>query len=206
MNEVLPRAETSQGQSAQRWELRHSRRRTTFMNSSARDNPVSGTISTNRLYLVSGSLVLSICITSLAATTEQDAGPGRLHRIDIKATHPKAYHPEIGDIVQCYMDFPIVPEQIVVDLRIVIEGKSVSLVAVASTSRPKIIGSGQISVFLLPRQPGFSEITILPVIPGQTPSPAKIQFPRRGKLQLTAIRRLTHGCTGAVGGSRPRFA
>ena len=128
-----------------------------------------------QLHLVSVSLLLSIYVTSLA-TAEEDDGPGRIHRIDIRATHPKAYHPAIGDIVQCYLDFPIVPEQIVGDLRITIEGKSLSLVAVASTSRPRIVGSGQISTFLMPRQPGRSAITIQPVIPGQKPKPIKINF------------------------------
>jgi len=129
-----------------------------------------------KLLLVAVLLALAMCVTNLA-TAQTDDGPGRIHRIDIKATHPKAYHPVIGDIVKCYLDFPIVPEQIVDDLKISIDGKSLSLGAVASTSMPKIVGSGQISVFLMPRQPGLSEITIQPVIPGQNPpKPIKINF------------------------------
>jgi hypothetical protein len=111
-----------------------------------------------------------------AATAADDDGVGRLHRIDIKAQHPRAYHPVIGDLVQCYIDFPIVPEQIVDDLRPTIEGKSVSLVAVVNTSKPKIVGSGQASVFLAPRQAGLSKVTIEVIIPGQKPKTYEINF------------------------------
>ena len=129
-----------------------------------------------RLNLALAALVLSISINVLTAADAQDDGPGRIHRIDVRAQHPRAYHPRIGDLVQCYLDFPIVPEQIVVDLRATIDGNSVSLVGVVSTSRPKIVGSGQISVFIVPRQPGQTTITILPVIPGQSPKPITINF------------------------------
>jgi len=112
----------------------------------------------------------------LVTAVEQGDQPGRIHRIDINATHPKTYHPRIGDTVQCYMDFPIVPEQIVEDLRITIEGISVSFVSVVSTSQPKIIGTGQISTFLIPRRIGLSEITIRPVIPGQETRAVRIKF------------------------------
>ena len=101
---------------------------------------------------------------------------GRLHRIDIKSAHPKAYHPAIGDLIQCYLDFPIVPEQIVEDLEVSIDGRPVSMLAVVSTSRPKIVGSGQISVYLVPRQAGLSTVTIQPVIPGQKPKLIEIVF------------------------------
>ena len=78
-----------------------------------------------------------------------------------------SYHPIIGDLLKCYLDFPIVPEQIVDDLEVSVEGKSVSLVAVVSTSSPKIVGSGQISVFFTPRQVGMARVLVTPLIPGQ---------------------------------------
>lgn len=115
-------------------------------------------------------------VTSGVTIAAADDGPGRLHRIDIKAQHPKAYHPNTGDLVQCYIDFPIVPEQIISDLRPTIEGKSVNLVAVVGTSRPKIVGSGQVSVFLAPRQLGLSHVKIEVIIPGQKSKTYEITF------------------------------
>jgi hypothetical protein len=52
----------------------------------------------------------------------------------------------------------------------------VSLVAVVSTSKPKIIGSGQASVFLAPRQLGLSTVTIEVIIPGQKPKTYEMRF------------------------------
>jgi hypothetical protein len=94
--------------------------------------------------------VIGFVTVASGVATADDDGVGRIHRIDIKAQHPNAYHPAVGDLVQCYIDFPIVPEQIISDLRPAIDGKSMSLVAVVSTSSPKIVGSGQVSVFLNP--------------------------------------------------------
>ena len=101
---------------------------------------------------------------------------GRLYRIDIKARHPKAYHPRIGDLVQCYFDFPIVPEQIADGIETQVDGQSVTLVGVVSTSRRKIVGSGQVSAYLVPRISGLTKVTLTPVIPGQTPGPIEINF------------------------------
>ena len=126
------------------------------------------------------SLTVAVVIVFLACASgvavADDDGVGRLHRIDIKATHPKAYHPYVGDLVQCYIDFPIVPEQIISDLRPTIDGKSVSLVAVVNTSKPRIVGSGQVSVFLAPRQLGLSHVKIEVIIPGQKPKQYDITF------------------------------
>lgn len=123
--------------------------------------------------LVIGCLLLTFGFASAQA---EDRPVGQLHRIDVKAEHPRAYHPRIGDLVQCYLDFPIVPEQIVDELKVTIDGTSVSLVAVVNTSKPKIVGSGQVSAFFMPRNTGLSKVTILPVIPGQKPKPVEINF------------------------------
>jgi hypothetical protein len=127
----------------------------------------------NPLLIVAYLCALLITVAHAAAEEEH---VGRLYRIDIKAEHPKAYHPTVGDLVKCYIDFPIVPEQIVDDLRVSVEGNSVYLVAVVSTSNPKIIGSGQVSAFLVPRVPGLSHVTITVNIPGQKPKTYKMSF------------------------------
>ena len=101
------------------------------------------------------------------------ASPG----IDIKADHPKAYHPAIGDLVQCYIDFPVVPEQIVDDLKVRIDGSALALVAKVNTSKPGIVGSGQYSVFLAPRQTGLTKVVIQPTISGRDDiKPIEITF------------------------------
>ncbi len=121
------------------------------------------------------TMLLSIT-TSLPAQQGRLSEVGRLHRIDIKSQHPKAYHPAIGDLVKCYLDFPVVPEQIVDDLQVTIKGKSLLAVGVINTSKPKIVGSGQVSLFLMPRQLGLTKVTILPSIPGQETKPIEITF------------------------------
>ena len=101
---------------------------------------------------------------------------GRLHRIDIKARHPRAYHPRIGDVMKCYLDFPIVPEMIADGVETKVDGQSVTLVGVVSTSEPRIVGSGQVSVYLVPRISGLTKVTFTPVIPGQKPESIEINF------------------------------
>jgi hypothetical protein len=139
-------------------------------------------LETRRFAMRRATVLLTVAAAIIVAgfncgvATAADDRPGRLHRIDVKAVHPRAYHPDIGDLVQCYVDFPIVPEQIISDLRVKIEGNSVSLVAVVSTSKPKIIGSGQVSAFLLPRQLGLSKVTITVIIPGQKPKPYELNL------------------------------
>ena len=123
-------------------------------------------------FCVPSIVLLMFCVCADTHSADEASDSGRLHRIDIKAFHPRAYHPSIGDLVQCYLDFPIVPEQIVDNLQIT----SATVLAVVSTSRPKIVGSGQISVYLMPRQLGSSKVTIQPVIPGQKPKPTEIIF------------------------------
>ncbi len=124
----------------------------------------------------SATLLTLLCALFALTTTRAVADDldeiGRLHRIDIRAQHPKAYHPQVGDLITCYFDFPVVPEQIPEDLQVSIEGKSVALVCVVNTSQPKIVGSGQFSVFLVPRQAGLSHVTITPHIYGVGPAKA----------------------------------
>lgn len=128
-------------------------------------------------------IVIALSITALlSVTTSLPAQEGRLrevgrlHRIDIRSQHPKAYHPAIGDLVMCYLDFPVVPEQIVEDLEVTTQGKSLVVLGVVGTSLPKIVGSGQISVFLMPRQLGLTKVTILPSIPPRATKPIEITF------------------------------
>ena len=129
------------------------------------------------VFVAATCLCWIVAITPAVSTAvEPDERPGRLHRIEIKAKHPKAYHPSIGDIVQCYVDFPVVPEQIVSDLDVNTNGKSLVLVGVVNTSKPKIVGSGQYSAFFVPRQTGRTQLTIAIEIPGQTTKEYQMSF------------------------------
>ena len=128
------------------------------------------------LSLALAAIALVSVSSAVWAQTDTAPATGRLHRIDIKAKHPKAYHPAIGDLVQCYLDFPVVPEQIVENLRVTTAGRSLSVIGVVGTSKPRIVGSGQISLYLMPRQTGQTTVTILPTIPGQKPDPIAITF------------------------------
>ena len=126
--------------------------------------------------LALAATVLLSATSSLSAEPESQAKAGRLHLIDIRARHPQAYRPSIGDVVQCYMDFPIGPEQIVENLEVTTAGRTLSVMGVVGTSSPKIVGSGQISLYLMPRQLGVTKVTIQPSIPGQNPKPIEINF------------------------------
>jgi len=126
--------------------------------------------------LLIGACLCALLMTLAHVAADEEEHVGRLHRIDIKAEHPKAYHPTVGDLVKCYIDFPIVPEQIVSDLRVSVDGNSLSFVGVVSTSKPKIVGSGQVSAYLVPRVPGLSQVSITVNIPGQKPKTYKMSF------------------------------
>ena len=114
-----------------------------------------------RSLLVLTLAMLLVTIFAEVSFTAPDApAVGRLHRIDVSAKHPKAYQPHVGDLLQCYADFPIVPGKILEGLEVVVAGTSVAATNVVSTSKVGIIGTGQISAFFVPRHPGKATITL----------------------------------------------
>jgi len=130
--------------------------------------------------------VLLVCVglaiaLGLGPAAPAHAGPGNLLRVDLRApVHPKAYHPSIGDLVECHLEYIVVPGQIVDDLKVaVLSGRSVALVAVVNV--PRLPGAGQISVFLAPREEGLTSITITPVVGGKDGRPIKLAFLVAGK-------------------------
>ena len=132
-------------------------------------------------------LAFAMALAAVLAATAGVAADRKepmLHRIDIKAQHPKAYHPTFGDLVQCYLNYPIVPGEIVDKLNVTIEGSSIALVAVVDTTRPKTVGASQWSVFLAPRESGLGHLTVVPVCEGKDRTPVKITFlvsPKKAK-------------------------
>ncbi|MEQ8787820.1 MAG: hypothetical protein RIC55_16060 [Pirellulaceae bacterium] len=123
-----------------------------------------------------GCLLLLFSMGAIGRTAEPYKYPGRFHRIDLSETHAQVYELQVGDLVQCYLDFPIIPEAIVEDLELTIRGNRVRLVTVVYTSRPGIVGSGQVSAFLTPIRPGPTQLSIRPEIPGKDTKAVELQF------------------------------
>jgi len=81
--------------------------------------------------------------------------------------HPKAYHPQIVDILQCYMNFPISPECIIRDIVSFVDKPNVLEIGTAITSDMNLTGAGQRSAFFFVQQEGLCRIRLVPVIPGE---------------------------------------
>ena len=120
--------------------------------------------------------ILVLCglmMPGLIASADEKKKPGRLHSIDITAAHPKAYHPNAGDLVQCYFKFPVVPGRIAGDLQVnIIDGNSIKLLGVFHTQPPRLLGADELSAYFTVPRNGLSHVEITPVIAGQ-PAPTK---------------------------------
>jgi hypothetical protein len=113
----------------------------------------------------------------MALSTTGKPAIGGLHRIDISLPkHPKAYHPSIGDIVQCYIPSAIASERTVEHLQPTITGISVSVVAVVNTSSPELPRTEEVSLFLVPRQVGLSRVSIEVLVSGETSETYLVTF------------------------------
>jgi len=96
-----------------------------------------------------------------------------LHVVAIKAQHPKAYHPKLGEAFQFYLAYPVVPGKMVDDLKFKIRGTAVVRIGVAQTQRGKLVGVGEISAFVFVKDTGLTYVEFAP-IPGHTDRPVKI--------------------------------
>jgi len=122
-------------------------------------------------------LLLAVALGwAVPAAGDGMAQPGTLVKVDLKAAvHPKAYHPKMGDLVECFLEYVVVPNQMVDDLKVRVEsGRSVGLVAVVHVQ--KLPGAGQISLFLAPRDCGLTNIRVTPVIGKIDGKPVKLAF------------------------------
>jgi hypothetical protein len=102
---------------------------------------------------------------------------GRLHRIDVRATHPKAYHPRQGDIVQCYAR-PIEGESQLKELSAaVVQGDSVKILGIVDSSEEGSAGA-ELSVFLVPAKAGLCYLGVTPIpVKGTPPTkPYRVPF------------------------------
>jgi len=111
-----------------------------------------------------------ICLILAAASapayaSNRDAPVGEFRRLNAKAVHPRSYHAWIGDVYQVFLRYQVLPDEIVENLRVRVEGRAMGVVGVADT-RPGVPGCGEISVLLSARNVGFASVDITPIIGG----------------------------------------
>lgn len=78
-------------------------------------------------------------------------------------THPKAYHPNVGDVVQCYINFAITPDTIIQDVGASVNEPHLVKIGTAFTSDPAMAGGGQISVFFYVLDEGLCQLRLVPI-------------------------------------------
>ncbi len=103
-----------------------------------------------------------------------------VHKIQITDDHPRAYHPDFGDVLQFYLSFPVGPDAPVVsDIGVSVqkhEGGEPNLVVIGvmNTSTAAGVGAHEFSVFLFVKGPGLHKVRLVPVIEGQKPEEYEI--------------------------------
>ncbi len=90
-----------------------------------------------------------------------------LHRIRVdEDSQPKAYHLQVGDVAQCYLDYAVTPGTCVSGLEVALEGKSLRVIGVAATTRPDVMGSAQLSAFLYAVEAGLGKARVKSIVEG----------------------------------------
>ena len=102
---------------------------------------------------------------------------GRLFPVQIdKDSHPRSYLVNIGDVLQCYVNFPLTPSSIVEDIAVSLENDKLQKIGVVITSDLRMPGSGQRSAFLYVLDAGSCTVTLRPVIGGEVDREYLITF------------------------------
>ncbi len=102
---------------------------------------------------------------------------GRLFPVRIdKDSHPRSYPVNIGDVVQCYINFPLTPSSIVEDIEVSLENDKLQKIGVVITSDLRMPGSGQRSAFFYVMDGGSCTVTLRPVIGGAVDKEYLITF------------------------------
>lgn len=104
-----------------------------------------------------------------------------LHKINIKAYHPKSYHVKIGDLIQCYIDFPLSPDSKVSDIAVSVQNSNLEIIGVMDTSNPEKPDAGQVSAFFyvagkIAKKPTLCYIRLTPFIVDRTAKQYNIAF------------------------------
>lgn len=96
-------------------------------------------------------------------------------RIDLPQ-HPKAYHPQVGDVVQCTLDFAVTPGTDVSDIQVAIKQPVIKEIGVILTSAPGQMGGGQISAFLYAESKGLCHVRFTPMCNGKPLGSYEVTF------------------------------
>lgn len=79
-------------------------------------------------------------------------------------SHPRAYHPHIGDVIQFYIDYPITSTTAPVNIDYSVENEVLVNIGIANTSDPKKPGGGQLSAFLYTMGEDLCHVTLRPSV------------------------------------------
>jgi hypothetical protein len=93
----------------------------------------------------------------------------RVVKIQIdKDSHPRAYHPYIGDVVQFYIDYPIISSTTPGYIDVSVENDTLITIGIANTSDLKKPGGGQLSSFIYVSGEGLCHVTLRPSVENNT--------------------------------------
>ncbi len=107
---------------------------------------------------------------------------GSLRKIQIDLDkHPDHYDVEVGDVIQCFIDFPLMPSTSVDAIVVFVRGQSLEEVGVIITSEFGLSGSGQMSAFFyvygdFTGNDEFITVRLTPVVSGQIARTHEITF------------------------------
>ena len=114
-----------------------------------------------------------------------------LHPIRIDASHPKAYHPQIGDMVYCFLSIAVTPDTSDANLTVDLDGKSLRLLGVFSSPTlsaegEPLFGSRRLVCLMSVVGNGKTVAKITPTNTGTTPTkPYRLTFLTRAKSDTT---------------------
>jgi hypothetical protein len=127
----------------------------------------------SRIHHLSFVFAALTVLPAVLASAAQPPEMHTVHKIDIKAQHPRAYHPAVGDVLQFYVRYAVTSDQIVQDLKFSIKGEQLARIGVINTTKPHIVGAGELSAFLLVKDKGLAHVEF-EAIPGHTQQPTRI--------------------------------
>ena len=95
--------------------------------------------------------------------------------------HPEHYEAAVGDVIQCFINFPLTPGNMVDDIVVKVGGQSLAKIGVTITSDFGRPGAGQMSAFLFvygdfTGNDEFITVELTPVIPDQIETSYEMTF------------------------------
>lgn len=109
--------------------------------------------------VATGAASLCLLMATLAGAEEKPVLPGKLVHVD--KSGPQTV--EVGDLVQIAVGFPVVPNRIINNLKVEVQGNAAQPIIVVRTTRPKIVGAGEYSAYVKADKKGEATIKVTPV-------------------------------------------